>query len=219
MILILNSSCDLRTPKEYYNLAFDLEEKGEYEKAIKYLDKAINKNPNFRLALLNRGAAKAKLEDYDGAIEDYERILNFDSDNTAALVNIGNNYGRLDEYNKAISYFTKALNTKGATEPNKPIIMTDLLNWDKDSDFYISKIDIYLKRGIYYAKSQEYEKAVWDLKQVDEYDYKRAKTEYWLGKSHLRLGNNTKAKRYLLNAYNLGVAEAKELLKEIENNK
>ncbi|TSE02338.1 tetratricopeptide repeat protein, partial [Aquimarina algiphila] len=104
ILIVFCSSCDLRTAEDYYNLAYDLEEKGKFQEAIKFLDKAIEKRPNFRPALLNRGGDKSILEDYEGAIKDYEKILEFDSDNTLALMNIGNNFKRLNQYEKAINY-------------------------------------------------------------------------------------------------------------------
>ena len=92
LISILLSSCDFKTAEDYYDLAYQLEEQGKYQEAIVFLDKAIEKKPDLKPALLNRGADKSILKDYNGAIRDYELILIYDSDNTLALMNIGNNY-------------------------------------------------------------------------------------------------------------------------------
>jgi tetratricopeptide (TPR) repeat protein len=112
LTFIIFISCDLKTADDYYNIAFDLEQKGKYEKAIPFLDKAIEKNPKFRPALLNRGADKSEIGDYNGAIEDYQKIVAFEPNNTLVLMNIGNNHKRLKQYEKSIDFYTRALNTK-----------------------------------------------------------------------------------------------------------
>ncbi|HHH53539.1 MAG TPA: tetratricopeptide repeat protein, partial [Bacteroidetes bacterium] len=111
-ISILFSSCDFKTAEDYYDLAYELEEQGKYKEAIVFLDKAIEKKPDLKPALLNRGADKSALNDYSGAIKDYELILKYDSDNTLALMNIGNNYKRLKDYKKSVEFYTEALNSK-----------------------------------------------------------------------------------------------------------
>lgn len=144
LILIFFSSCDLKTAVDYYNLAYDLEEKGQYEKAIEFLDKAIEKKSNFRPALLNRGADKSEIGDFNGAIEDYEKILEFDPDNTLVLGNIGNNYKRLGQQEKAIEYYNRALNTSGALKNSSEFNLKFYNSFDNDFDYNVPEYQLFL---------------------------------------------------------------------------
>jgi len=147
IISLLFCSCDLKTPEQYYDLAYKLEEKGKYAEAIPYLDKAIEKKPNFKPALLNRGADKSILKNYIGAIEDYKQILAYDPDNTIALMNIGNKYKRLKEYNSALEFYNKALTTKGAIKSDSTYLIINYTNKvETESDYYVRKYEIEFER-------------------------------------------------------------------------
>jgi tetratricopeptide (TPR) repeat protein len=214
------SSCDIRTADEYYNLAFNLEEKGEYEKAIGYLDKAIEKRPNFKPALLNRGADKSALENYTGAIEDYEKIIAFDSDNTLTLINIGNNYKRLKLYDKSISYYTRAINTKGAIKSDSIFIeITWFGEKEKESDYYVPQYEIEFERGISYAYSKKYRLAIKDLEQSIKYNYELPDSFSWIGEAYYHLKDTTNARKFLTKASKYGMLDARELLNKIEKSK
>ncbi|RPD91636.1 tetratricopeptide repeat protein [Aureibaculum marinum] len=216
-IFINYSSCDVITAEKYYDLAFELDEKGEYKKAIEYYNKAIEQKPEFRPALLNRGADKSALKDHIGAIKDYEKIIAFDSDNTLALMNIGNGYKRLNQYEKSIDYYSKALETKGAI--NFENIRLEFNKWDTDSDYFVDKQEIKYERGISYALNKQYELAILDLEEVLKYNFEIANTSIWLGESYLYLSDTLNAKKHLTVAENLGMTDAKELLKKFQENK
>ncbi|MEX0314059.1 MAG: tetratricopeptide repeat protein, partial [Allomuricauda sp.] len=148
-IIIFLSSCDLTSSEQYFNRARDLEIEGKYKKANAMLDKAIEKNPKFRGALLNRGVNKSILGDYKGAISDYQKLLEFDSDNSLALLNSGNNYKRLQNYEMAISSYNKALKTEWAIKPDSIVLKLDInSDFDKDSDYQVSQLEIIYERGI-----------------------------------------------------------------------
>ena len=110
LLILTLTSCDNRLSNYYNSQAEKLEAKGKYEEAIVLLDKAVEKNPQNRYALMNRGVDKSMLEDYEGAIEDYSKIIEFDPDNTLAYLNRGRCKARLDNYIEAIEDFNKAYN-------------------------------------------------------------------------------------------------------------
>lgn len=213
-------SCDLKTAEDYFIIAFDLEEKGEYEKAITFLDKAIEKEPRFRPALLNRGADKSIIGDYKGAINDYQKIIEFDPKNTMALMNIGNNYRRLKKYEKSIDFYTKALNTKGAIKSDSTYVIINLATkWDKDSDYYVNEYEIKYERGISYVHLKQYNLAVKDLEETIKYveDFPNAMS--WTGEAYYYLNDTVKARKYLTQASKYGMLDAQELLKKLEKKK
>ena len=218
LVLILLNSCDLRTADQYYNLAFDLEEKGEYKKAIEYLDKAIKKKPKFRPALLNRGADKSILGDYKGAIEDYMKIIAFDPDNTMILMNIGNNFKRLEQYEKSVDYYTKALSTKGAIRSDSIFLRIHLYNeWDTDSDYFVRKYEIQYERGISYMYLKEYRLAIEDLEQSIMYNHELPDAQAWIGEAYYHLNDTINARKFLGRASDYGIIDAEEWLEKLHD--
>lgn len=219
-ISLLLSSCDFKTAEDYYDLAYKLEEQGKYQEAIIFLDKAIEKKPDLKPALLNRGADKSALNDYNGAIKDYKLILRYDSDNTLALMNIGNNYKRLKNYQKSVDYYSKALKSKGAIKPNKFYLEINLPNeWDKESDYYVPKHEIEFERGISYVYLKEYLNGIKDLEQAIKNNYELPDAMSWIGQAYYEIRDTLNARKFLSKASKYGLIDAKELLEKIEENK
>jgi tetratricopeptide (TPR) repeat protein len=217
LISILLISCEFKTAEDYYYLAYELERQGKYKEAIIYLDKAIKKKPNLKPALLNRGADKSELNDFNGAIKDYKLILKYDSDNTLALMNIGNNYKRLKNYKKAVEFYTKALNSKGAIKSDKVYFDFNFPNeWDKESDYYVRKYEIEFERGISHIYLKEYIKGIKDLKDVIKYNYEVSDALSWTGQAYYEMNDTLNAIKFLSQAANYGMIDAKELLKKID---
>lgn len=213
LIFIFCVSCDLKTADDYYNLAFDLEEKGEYGKAIPFLDKAIEKRPKFRPALINRGADKSRIGNYTGAIEDNKLVLSFDPNNTLALMNIGNNYKRLKQYEKSIDFYSKALKTEGAIKSDSAYLSIRLPNeWDIDDDYYVRRYEIEFERGISYVYAKKYNLAITDLEQCIKYNYETPDALSWIGESYYQLNDTLNARKFLTQASKYGMLDAKELL-------
>src|SRR5690606_5871077 len=155
-ILLLLTSCDFKTAKDYLTEADKLSEQKRYREAIELLDKAIQKDPKYLGAYINRGADKSALGDFEAAIEDYKAVLQIDPKNTLALFNIGNNYKRLDNFNKAVEYYNQAFDTKGGQllyidyTPNDFIDLTD---------FDVLGHQIHYERGIAYYNLDSLQRA------------------------------------------------------------
>ena len=212
------SSCDFKTAEDYYDLAYELEEQGKYKEAIVFLDKAIEKQPDLKPALLNRGADKSALNDYSGAIKDYELILKYDSDNTLALMNIGNNYKRLKDYKKSVEFYTEALKSKGAIKSDSIYLEINFPNeWDKESDYYVRKHEIEFERGISYVYLKEYSNGIKDLEQAIKYNYELPDALSWTGQAYYELNDTLNAKKFLSQASEYGIIDAKELLEKIKH--
>ena len=215
-ISILLSSCDFKTAEDYYDLAYELEEQGKYKEAIVFLDKAIEKKPDLKPALLNRGADKSALNDYSGAIKDYELILKYDSDNTLALMNIGNNYKRLKDYKKSVEFYTDALNSKGAIKSDSIYLEINFPNeWDKESDYYVRKHEIEFERGISHVYLKEYENGIKDLEQAIKFNYELPDALSWTGQAYYELKDTLNARKFLTEASKYGMIDAKELLEKM----
>jgi tetratricopeptide (TPR) repeat protein len=221
LTILLFSSCDFTSAEEYFNQAYVLENKGEFEKAILILDKAIDKNPNFRPALINRGADKSYLGDKKGAIEDYKRILKFDIDNTLALYNIGNNYSALKEHEKSIYYFSLSLKTKGALESfaGSHGILTlhtiyDSKPFDNDTDYQLHDYEIYYARGIEYLAVEQFENAISDFDKSIKVNYKKNECYNLTGKAYIGKNDSITACENFFKTAKIGDAEGKQLLRK-----
>ena len=118
-----------------------------YEEKLKYYDKAINENPDYTDAYINRGLVKNELKDYEGSIKDYDKAIELDSKCSLAYNNrgytkqkMGDNEGALADYNKAI-----LLNPKlNIALDNKAKLLNEVCI--KDDEQFISKY--YLSLGI-----------------------------------------------------------------------
>jgi tetratricopeptide (TPR) repeat protein len=134
--LVLNS-CQ-KTADEHYNNAMEFTKSKDFSSAINELDKAIEINPNFAKAYLDRGRFRftkqfsgtgvrseqgdsAKLSQLiESSIKDFSKAMELDKNlATDALIGRGNAYLTMKFYNKAISDFEEVLKKDSA---NKQIV-------------------------------------------------------------------------------------------------
>ena len=99
-----------QTAKEYYSSAFNKDDKGDYTGAISDYTKAIELDPNYADAYVNRGISKHNLKDYKGAMSDYNKAIELNPNDAILYYNRGNLKGRnLKDYTGAISDYTKSI--------------------------------------------------------------------------------------------------------------
>ena len=213
-ILLLLTSCDFKTAKDYLNEADKLSEQKRYREAIELLDKAIKKDPKYLGAYINRGADKSALGDFEAAIEDYKAVLQIDPKNTLALFNIGNNYKRLDNFNKAVEYYNQAFDTKGGQllyidyTPNDFIDLTD---------FDVLGHEIHYERGIAYYNIDSLQRAFDDFNAAIRQNYMIAESNCWLGSIYVSTGQTDLACEKFRKSKQLGDKDADAELKKYCN--
>ncbi|MDC9721561.1 MAG: tetratricopeptide repeat protein [Urechidicola sp.] len=207
-------SCNFNSYEELYSQAYELEEKGEYKKAIAIHNKILARNPHFRPSLINRGADKSTLGDFKGAIEDYKKILKFDSDNLLALMNIGNNYENLNDFNSSISYYSKALNSKELIKSGKINTRIELIeDFDKDYQYRVEEYEVLFERGTAFIHNNEFEKAILDLKKLIETGQMVGDAYFYIGESYLKMNDSLNACRYFKLSLENGISTAKEKIR------
>ena len=88
----------------------------EYNKAINYLDNAINLNSNFADAFNNKGIALAEINKYSDAIKNYDQAIKLNKKKFSAYLNKGIALKNLKQYEKAIECYDLGikLNPKNA---------------------------------------------------------------------------------------------------------
>ncbi len=218
IFILICSSCNSKKPSELYNQAFEFEEKGDFKKAIELLDKALEIEPDYRPALLNRGYYKTAIGNYKDGISDYKKILKFDPDNTLALYNIGINFQELENHNQAIAYFSKALNTKGALKSfeNKnggTFSLRTKLDWETEDgewDYEIADCEIYFSRGVNYFFAQDYKAAIPDLEKSIASNCNKSDSYFLLGDVYLQMKDTITSCMNFKKSAEMGDIDAKE---------
>jgi tetratricopeptide (TPR) repeat protein len=209
--LITSISCEFKSAEDYLKEAEILENKGQFKDAVKLLNKAIEKDPEYLGAYINRGADKSIMGNYEEAIQDYKKVIDIDSNNTLALFNIGNNYRRLGDYLVAINYYTKSLKTKGSENisvdfvPNKFI---DLSQYD------VPAHEIKYERGLLYYELDSIKKSLSDFIYCIEKNYMIKESHYMLGALLLKSGDLSNACKEFKISANMGYINAQNMIKQ-----
>ncbi len=83
---------------------------GDYQQALKDLDKAIRYKPKFAQAYYIRANVYIKLENYQKALTDLDKVIELKSEFVAeAYRNKCEIYKKLDDYQQAIKKYTKTI--------------------------------------------------------------------------------------------------------------
>jgi len=93
----------------YFQQGFSALYFGEYKKAIPFFDQALNHDPNFIGALMNKGSALGELGRYHEAIQSFDKVLEIDPNNAFALNNKGFALMNLGNFEDAISSYKRAI--------------------------------------------------------------------------------------------------------------
>ena len=167
----------------YNELSLELTDQGDYDKAIEYLDKAIELDPNYANAYYNRARNHDRKYYYEDAISDYSRAIELDPEFAWAYVNRGWVYSAMGDYDQAIRNYTKGIEL----DPSDKLAFYD-------------RGDIYLYQGNYELAVDDYTKAI----NIDP-DYKEALFNRAI--AYAELDQSTDAIKDLERAIELGVSE------------
>ncbi len=91
-----------------YDIALSLQQAGEYEKAIFFLEEAYHDTQTTSL-LYELGYCCSKIDKYEEGIKYYEQYLNDDPLNSAVWYNLGINYNLIGQADKAIDAYDYAI--------------------------------------------------------------------------------------------------------------
>ena len=202
---MLLSSCG-KSAEELLLEAEKYDEIGQYEKGIEILNLAIEKEPEYLGAYINRGAYKSSLKNYESAISDYKKVIELDSKNTLAIYNIGNSYRQSGNLKKAKEFYDLALETKGGEiividyEPNSVL---------EKSLYDVPSAEIYYNRGLVFYDLLDYEKAYSDFSNSLKNGFEPADNYYMIGSCLLMTGNTKLACEQYKKAMELGDKMAK----------
>lgn len=153
---------------------------GNYQRAIKDFDRAIELDPEDAKTYCNRGLAYASLGNHRRAIEDYNKGIEVDSQYAQTYLNRGALYGQLGNYQKAIKdfgtaieldpQFAQAYSNRGLAYQRLGRYQPAIEDFDKAIGLEPQNVKAYVRRGHTYAAKGEYEKAISDYEQVLKID-------------------------------------------------
>ena len=92
-----------------YKTALTLYYLNRYEESIEYYTKAIEINPLYEKAFINKGIILAKLMAFDEALYSFNMALEINNKSEICYFNIGIIYSKLERYEDALFYFNNAL--------------------------------------------------------------------------------------------------------------
>ena len=146
---------------EYFNIAGNsVKEKKDIPRAVTYYTKAIEADPIYAEAYLNRGEAYVYLGEHEKALADFDRIIELNPKEDKAYYFKGLLFNDTGNYNKAIENLNTAIN----------------LN-DKAYEYYEA-------RSTAYEQINEYEKAFEDMNTAIKLNQKSAKLYNLRGRLH-----------------------------------
>ncbi|WP_300716665.1 tetratricopeptide repeat protein [uncultured Brachyspira sp.] len=95
--------------RSLYKTALTLYYLNRYEEAIEYYSKAIEINPIYEKAFINKGIILAKLMAFDEALYAFNMALEINDKSEICYFNIGIIYSKLERYEDSLFYFNRAL--------------------------------------------------------------------------------------------------------------
>lgn len=180
-ISVLNSEKDPVSglPDAYFQLGWLYQvfySNQDLKKAIIDYNKAININPQHKLAYNNRGVAYASQGEYDLANIDFTKAIELDSEYALGYYNRGITYNDQKKYELAVTDFTQAI------------------------DLNPEYAKAYVGRGVIYYQQKEYDLAIADYTRAIDFSpeftlayYNRGNAFYYQGKYELAIDDFNKA--------------------------
>lgn len=192
----LTISCNSKSADDYLLESNKLAYNKKYKEAIELLDKAIQLNPKYREAFLNRGLCHENLKDFNSAVLDYKGVLKIDSKNTTALYNIGTCKYELSLFQDAVDFYNKALETKGYST-DSVFSGNSTIDWyengiNKDAKFDIQSDEIFYQRGLAYYQLNKYRSAYADFYNCLNQGYYVINCHYMIALCYIESGNKEK---------------------------
>ncbi len=102
----------------YNNVGLSLIEKKQFDKALDYLDKAIDLYPKLTDAYNHKGICLIKLNSLDKALKCFDKALELDPCDSTLYNNKGDIYFAKKDFEKAAEYYDTALKHSDKKDPN-----------------------------------------------------------------------------------------------------
>ena len=186
--------------QKYVKNGLDYAAKGDFDKAIQNLNKAVELNPQYSLAYYNRAYVYSEIGKIDNALSDYSKAIECNPKDALAYSNRGkllfDKYNKLDQamsdFNKAIEiepgngkfYYNRGLlyDVQGNSE-------AALKDYTKAIELIPSYSDAYNNRGGVYTAQGDLDKAISDYNKSIALDPNSDKAYTGRGAAYIRKGS------------------------------
>ncbi|MBE9004993.1 tetratricopeptide repeat protein [Fortiea sp. LEGE XX443] len=125
---------------DYYKQGHTAYQVRDYQQAVESFSKAIQQEPKYAKAFINRGNARYNLKDYEGALTDYSKALQINPQEVKAFVNRGNSRYMLAEY---------------SNDPDREYHLA-IADFNNAIRLNIKEAEAYIRRGIVRAQIAKY---------------------------------------------------------------
>ena len=168
-----------KQPEIYNNLAALCIDEEKYEEALSYLNRALEIQPNYTLALLNRAVVRSKLKQYDRALLDFSRVESMTPESSLLLLNRGLAEFGAGYYAGAVEDFTRLIDL----DPNNA--------------------RAYLERGRAFMKMGYFQDAIDDFRQATALRADYAMAYFYIGEVLFSQGDTDQGIAYAQHAKTL----------------
>jgi tetratricopeptide (TPR) repeat protein len=194
-----------RSADDYLLESNKLASQEKYKEAIILLNKAIQTNPKYQEAYLNKGLCYEKLKDLNSAVSTYQALLKIDPKNVLGIYNIGNCKYDMNLYQEAIENYTRALVLKGYSKDSTSFIV----DWNQNGIAEDAKYDvigshIFYQRGLAYYQLNKFKSAYADFYSCLAQNYYVTDCHYMIALCFIESGNKEKGCMELDKAIALG---------------
>jgi len=175
----------------------------DYEKALSYFEKAVEKNLHYADAYFQIGYCNGELGRYTEAIESYKQVIRIKPDLSNAHYGLGLAYGELGRYTEAMESFKQAIRIKpdyAKAHNNLGLVYCKLWRYTEAIESYKHAIRIKLdfaeahyNLGVVYTKLGRYTEAIESCKQAIRIKPDYAEVHYNLGLIYLIVGDKGSA--------------------------
>ena len=171
--------------------------KGDASKQLDCYNLAINADPNFFGAYVNRGNAKMELKRFDEAIEDYSQAIRLDPDEARTYFNRGNAKMELKRFDEAIEDYSQAIRLdpdNARIYVNRGNTKMELRRFDEAIEDYNQAIRLnpddavaYFNRGNAKMELKRFDEAIEDYSQAIRLDPDNARIYVNRGNTKMEL--------------------------------
>ena len=158
--------------------------RGEYKLALKYFDRAIELDPQYKSAIANRGRVYRSMREYDRSVQDFSKLIELNPKNAEAFAGRGETYRLMESYGDALKDFDRAIELSPKYEfalISRGQVYQEIGQYDKalkDFNYAIEldpkDFDLIIYRGRVYRSIKQYENALQDFKNIIKQDPKNA---------------------------------------------
>lgn len=203
---------------DHYEAALSFEDNGQYEEAIRELDRVIEMDSTFERAYINRAIDNSIIGDLEGAVVDLTTIIELDENNIEPYVWRAENKRNLWQFESAMDDVEKALALKAPIYDGTNIIGPKEFDFQKvfpeGDNMNIELEFVMFERAAANYHLGNFKQALSDIKFCEQEQSEPINTHYYKGLILIELNRDDEACRELKKALESGQSFARDAFVE-----